>query len=151
MVIDPDTIAAYAPHGNAELSFEVGSVGGPLTPVKDPETGNYILAPVIDPHTGNYTEPFEKLEYLAAGNLEAPNWKPQEGVDSTTYGFRGRLLSPSRLDPRLTSGMQGEATINGVKGRFELVFDLAQLHSPVVNNDTRQSILGKFVVIGGHG
>jgi hypothetical protein len=68
-------------------------------------------------------------------------------VDNSTYACTGRLLSPARLDPRITNGSQAEATINGYHGRFELVFDLAMDNA--VYRDIRQSLQGTFRVIGG--
>lgn len=65
----------------------------------------------------------------------------------TTYRCTGRLLYPTTLDPRITSGSWADAVINGYTGRFELQFDLAMDDHvyPVV----RQSIQGVFRVIGG--
>lgn len=130
MAISASTISAYAPWGNAELAFEVGT-GFATT----------------DPATGNAVQTTETLEYLAALNLEAPSWKPEAGVDSTTYSCRGRLLSPATLDSRITNGTQADAVINGYRGRFELVFDLAM--DAAHRRDLRQQITGTFRVIGG--
>jgi hypothetical protein len=130
MAISATTLAAYAPWGNAQLAFEVG-------------TG---LA-TTDPTTGNATQSTEIVEYLAALTLQAPTWKPESGTDATTYSCRGRLLSPALLDPRITNGSQAEAVINGYRGRFELVFDLAM--DSFHRKDLRQSIEGTFRVVGG--
>lgn len=130
MAIAASTIANYAPWGNAQLAFQVGS--GLAT---------------VDPATGNATQAFETLEYLAAFTLQAPAWKPEAGVDSTTYSCRGRLLSPATLDPRITNGSQADCVINGYRGRFELVFDLAM--DGFAYRDLRQSIEGIFRVVGG--
>jgi hypothetical protein len=130
MVISASTIANYAPWGNAQLAFEVG--GGLLT---------------TDPDTGNTVQNTETVEYLAALNLEAPSWEGQPGTDNSTYRCTGRLLSPDRLDSRITNGSQAEAIINGYHGRFELVFDLAM--DRAAYRDIRQSIQGTFRVIGG--
>lgn len=130
MAIDPTTIAAYAPHGNAQLAFEV-------------PTGRYTT----DPSTGNAIQSSVTVEYLAALKLQSPNWKPESGVDNTAYSCQGRLLSPAVLDPRITNGSQANATINGYRGRFELVFDLAM--DPPAYRDLRQTIQGTFRVIGG--
>ncbi len=130
MAISATTLAAYAPWGNAQLAFEVG-------------TG---LA-TTDPATGNATQSTEIVEYLAALILQAPTWKPESGTDNTTYSCRGRLLSPAILDPRITNGSQAEAVINGYRGRFELVFDLAM--DSYHRQDLRQSIEGTFRVVGG--
>ena len=78
MAIPAATLASYAPWGNAQLAFEVGS--GTAT---------------TDPATGNPVQTTETLEYLASLSLQAPSWKPESGVDSTVYTCRGRLLSPS--------------------------------------------------------
>jgi hypothetical protein len=130
MAISATTLAAYAPWGNAQLAFEVG-------------TG---LA-TTDPATGNATQSTEIVEYLAALTLQAPSWKAEAGMDNTTYSCRGRLLSPAILDPRITNGSQAEAVINGYRGRFELVFDLAM--DSYHRQDLRQSIEGTFRVVGG--
>jgi hypothetical protein len=130
MAIQAATIAAYAPWGNAQLAFEVGT--------------GYATT---DPNTGNAIQSTEVVEYLAALTLQAPSWKPESGVDATTYSCRGRLLSPSTLDERITNGAQAEALINGYRGRFELVFDLAM--DAAHRRDLRQSIEGVFRVIGG--
>jgi hypothetical protein len=130
MAISATTLAAYAPWGNAQLAFEVG-------------TG---LA-TTDPATGNATQSTEIVEYLAALTLQAPTWKPGSGTDATTYSCRGRLLSPALLDSRITNGSQAEAVINGYRGRFELVFDLAM--DSYHRQDLRQSIEGTFRVVGG--
>lgn len=130
MAIPAATIAAYAPWGNAELAFEVG-------------TG----ATAVDPATGNAVQATEVVEYLAALSLQSPAWRPEHGVDNTSYPCRGRLLSPATLDPRITNGAQAEATINGYRGRFELVFDLAM--DAAHRQDLRQTLQGTFRVIGG--
>lgn len=130
MAISATTIASYAPWGNAQLAFEVGT-GFATT----------------DPATGNATQATETVEYLAALTLQAPNWKPEAGVDNTTYSCRGRLLSPATLDSRITNGAQADAVINGYRGRFELVFDLGM--DAYHRGDLRQSIEGTFRVIGG--
>lgn len=130
MAISNLTIAQYAPIGNAQLSFEVG-------------TGSLET----DPTTGNPVQLLTTLEYLAALTLSSPNWKGQAGVDATTYLCKGRLLSPAVLDPRITNGSQAEALINGYRGRFELTFDLAM--DQMAYRDIRQAISGTFRVIGG--
>lgn len=130
MVLSAATVAAYAPWGNAQLRFELG-------------TGLFSS----DPATGNAVQTTEVVEYLAALTLQAPAWTGQSGVDATTYSCSGRLLSPATLDPRITNGTQADALINGVKGRLELVFDLAM--RSFHRRDLRQSIEGTFRVIGG--
>lgn len=130
MAISATTISSYAPWGNAQLAFELGT-GFATT----------------DPTTGNATQSTEIVEYLAALTLQAPSWTPEGGADNTTYSCRGRLLSPAILDPRITNGSQAEAVINGYRGRFELVFDLAM--DAYHRRDLRQSIEGTFRVIGG--
>ena len=130
MAISAATIASYAPWGNAQLAFEL-STGFATT----------------DPATGNATQTTEVVEYLAALTLQAPSWKPRAGSDNTTYSCRGRLLSPTTLDPRITNGSQAEAVINGYRGRFELVFDLTM--DAYHRGDLRQSIEGTFRVVGG--
>lgn len=130
MAIAATTVANYAPWGNAELAFELA-------------TG--LVA--TDPETGNAIQSTETVEYLAALVLEAPNWTGQPGADQTVYPCRGRLLTPSTLDPRITNGSQARAVINGAIGRFELVFDLAM--DAVHRSDLRQSIQGTFRVLGG--
>lgn len=130
MAIPASTVASYAPWGNAQLAFEVGS-GFATT----------------DPTTGNAIQSTETVEYLAALTLQAPAWTGQSGVDSTTYSCRGRLLSPATLDARITNGSQADCVINGYRGRFELVFDLSQKRGTY--RDIRQSIEGTFRVVGG--
>lgn len=130
MTIPTATVAAYAPWGNAQLRFELG-------------TGLFNT----DPATGNAVQSTEVVEYLAALSLQPPNWKDQTGVDATTYSCRGRLLSPATLDPRITNGTQAEAVVNGYRGRLELVFDLSM--DAYHRRDLRQSIEGIFRVIGG--
>jgi hypothetical protein len=130
MAISAATIASYAPWGNAQLAFEVG--GTTLT---------------TDASTGNTVQTVETVEYLAALKLEAPSWDGQPGADNSSYRCSGRLLSPDRLDLRITNGSQAEAIINGYRGRFELVFDLDM--DAAAYQDIRQSIQGTFRVIGG--
>ena len=130
MAIPAATLASYAPWGNAQLAFEVGS--GTAT---------------TDPATGNPVQTTETLEYLASLSLQAPSWKPESGVDSTVYTCRGRLLSPATLDARITNGAQADCVINGYRGRFELVFDLSQKRG--VYRDLRQTLEGTFRVVGG--
>lgn len=130
MAIASATIANYAPWGNAQLAFEVG--GNTLT---------------TDSDTGNIVQTVETVEYLAALKLEAPSWDGQPGADNSSYRCSGRLLSPDRLDARITNGSQAEAIINGYRGRFELVFDLDMDNGAY--QDIRQSIQGTFRVIGG--
>lgn len=130
MAISSATVASYAPWGNAALAFEL--------PTNSATT---------DAATGNYVPASEIVEYLAALKIEAPNWQPKAGVDETVYTCRGRLLFPSTLDARITNGSQAAATINGVRGRFELVFDLAAdaFHHATL----RQPIQGTFRMRGG--
>lgn len=130
MAIAARTVASYAPWGNAQLTFEVGT-GFATT----------------DPATGNAIQATETLEYLASLTLQAPAHKPESGVDSTTYACKGRLLSPSTLDTRITNGSQADCVINGYRGRFELVFDLAQ--DAFHRRDLRQTLEGIFRVVGG--
>lgn len=130
MAISPLTLANYAPMANAVLAFELGT--GYLT---------------NDPATGNPLEATEVVEYLAALKLSSPNWQAQAGVDATSYTCTGRLLSPAVLDPRITNGSQASATVNGYRGRFELIFDLTMNRGAY--RDIRQTIAGTFRVIGG--
>lgn len=131
MPIAAAIIADYAPWGNAELAFEVPA----------------NRAGTEDPTTGNFTQDLVTVEYLAALKLQVPSWSPQSGVDSTVYSCSGRLLHPTKLDPRITNGSQAVATINGYRGRFELVFDLAM--DSYHRETLRQSIEGTFRVVGG--
>jgi hypothetical protein len=124
------TIAAYSPWSNATLTFQV-----PGTTLNvNTDTGNY-----------NYNE--ETVEYIAYLAIQPPNWKSATGTDQTTYNVSGRLLSPSTLDARITNGSQALATLNGVEGRFELVFDLS-MHA-ASRPDLKQPISGIFRVTGG--
>jgi hypothetical protein len=132
MAINAATLAKYAPWGNAQLAFELGT-GFATT----------------DPNTGNAVQSVETVEYLACLILQAPSWKGEAGVDNTTYSCKGRVLSPSVLDSRITNGSQADCTINGYRGRFELVFDLSTPN--VSQKDLRQDIQGVFRVVGGLG
>lgn len=132
MAIAAATISSYAPWGNAELAFQLG-------------TG----FAAVDPQTGNAVQTTEVVEYLAALSVEAPQWQGKPGSDETVYVCRGRLLSPTVLDPRITNGTQAEAVINGTRGRFELTFDLSM--DVFHRRDLRQTVQGTFRVIGGPG
>lgn len=123
-------VAAFAPHGNAELTFTVS--GGTIS--TDALTGNPVASSVA-------------LDYLAALRLAAPNWEEREGVDETSYRCTGRLLYPTVLDPRITNGSKADARINGYTGRFELVFDLDM--DEWAYGTIGQSIQGTFRVLGG--
>ena len=133
MTISAETIAQYAPHGNAQLKFVLKMSAYQ----EDPTTGNIITD----------VKNQEVVEYLAAMNLQRPNWQGQSGVDDTTYSVSGRLLSPATLDPRITNGSQADATINGYNGRFELIFDLSMDKGHYT--DLRQTVEGTFRVVGG--
>lgn len=126
----PLPVAAYGPWGNARLTFTVS--GSTIT---------------TDAATGNPIANLESLEYLATLKLAGPDWQKEPGVDTTLYRCNGRLLFPAVLDPRITNGSKAAAVINGLSGRFELVFDLAMDESayPTI----RQSISGTFRVLGG--
>ena len=130
MPVAPTTISNYAPWGNAQLAFELGTA-----------------VTSIDPATGNVVQEKVTVEYLAALSLEAPDWKADSGVDQTVYTCKGRLLSPSVLDPRITNGSQAQAVIDGYQGRFEFV--MGKLPLGLTDPDTRQSITGTFRVVGG--
>jgi hypothetical protein len=130
MAISAGLVAKYAPWGNAQLAFELGT-GFATT----------------DPATGNAVQTTEVVEYLAALTLQAPAWKGESGVDNTTYSCKGRLLSPAVLDARITNGSQANCVINGCQGRFELVFDLTLDMN--FRRDLRQQIEGTFRVVGG--
>ena len=130
MAIAAATVAQYAPWGNAQLAFELGT--------------GYATS---DPATGNAVQTTEVVEYLAALTLQAPAWKGESGVDNTTYSCRGRVLSPATLDARITNGSQANCVINGYRGRFELVFDLSMDRN--FQRDLRQNIEGVFRVVGG--
>lgn len=130
MAISAGLVAKYAPWGNAQLAFELGT--------------GYATT---DLATGNAVQTTEVVEYLAALSLQAPAWKGETGTDNTTYSCKGRLLSPSTFDPRITNGSQATCVINGYQGRFELVFDLTM--PQVSQRDLRQNIEGIFRVVGG--
>lgn len=130
MPVFPETVAAYAPLGNAELTFKVG---------------NGLTS--VDSSTGNTVQATQELSYLACLQVSGPSWTGKAGSDETVYPCTGRLLSPSTLDSRITNGSQADATLNGYRGRFELVFDLAM--NPGARRDIRQVISGNFRVIGG--
>lgn len=135
MSITAEQIAQYAPHGNAVLAFDLNM---PAYSV-DPESGNTVVSQKNQ----------ERVEYLAALNLQRPNWKGEPGVDNTTYLATGRLLTPAQFDERITNGTQADATINGYRGRFELIWDLTMDKGHYT--DIRQSVEGTFRVIGGRG
>lgn len=130
MAISAGLVAKYAPWGNAQLAFELGT--------------GYATT---DPATGNAIQTTEVVEYLAALTLQAPAWKGESGVDNTTYSCKGRVLSPATLDARITNGTQADCVINGYRGRFELVFDLTMDMN--FRKDLRQQIEGIFRVVGG--
>ena len=130
MTVTPQTIAEYAPWGNAVLAFEV-SDGAPTV---DPSTGNTIFGTTV-------------IEYLAALSIQPPGWQGQAGADTTGYACTGRLLHPFALDRRIVNGSQAEATINGTRGCFELVLGLNM--DQVSYQDLRQQIEGTFRLIGG--
>ena len=135
MSITAEQIAQYAPHGNAVLAFDLNM---PAYSV-DPESGNTVVSQKNQ----------ERVEYLAALNLQRPQWKGEPGVDNTTYLASGRLLTPVKFDERITNGTQADATINGYQGRFELIWDLTMDKGHYT--DIRQSVEGTFRVIGGKG
>ena len=135
MSITAEQIAQYAPHGNAVLAFDLNMPAYSI----DPESGNTVVSQKNQ----------ERVEYLAALNLQRPQWKGEPGVDNTTYLASGRLLTPSKFDERITNGTQADATINGYRGRFELVWDLTM--DKGYYTDIRQSVEGTFRVIGGRG
>jgi hypothetical protein len=120
---------AFAPWGNAELSFEVS--GGVLA--TDPETG--------DPVTAG-----ETLDYLANVKLSRPNWLKGQGADESLYECSGRLLHPKEFDRRITNGATAEAVISGYEGRVELRYEL--LMDPTVAPDIGRSFSGTFRVVG---
>lgn len=126
----PLPVAGFGPWGNAQLTFQVATA-----------------TTVVDPDTGNPTPVLEPLEYLAALKVQPVQWKGQEGADQSTYQCSGRLLHPATLDPRITSGSQAAAVINGYTGRFELRFDLSQ--DEAAQPFIRQTLAGTFRVIGG--
>ena len=133
MSVSAATIAQYAPHGNAQLTFTVNQEAY----TTDPATGNTITA----------IKNTESIDYLAAINLQQPQWKGEAGVDNTAYICEGRLLTPATLDTRITNGSQADAVINGYRGRFELIFNLSMDRNHY--SDLRQTIQGTFRVIGG--
>lgn len=135
MPITADQIAEYAPHGNAVLGFNLDTQVYSV----DPATGNTVV------ETANQ----ERVEYLAALTLQKPQWKGEPGVDNTVYLATGRLLTPAKFDERIINGSQADATINGFRGRFELVWDLTMDKGHYT--DLRQSVEGTFRVIGGKG
>lgn len=135
MTITATEIAQYAPHGNAVLAFDLNKEVYAV----DPQTGNTIIEPAEQ----------ERVEYLAALNLQRPQWTGQSGVDNTVYLCSGRLLTPAQFDARITNGAQAEATINGYKGRFELIWPLAM--DKEFYTDIRQAVEGTFRVVGGKG
>ena len=135
MSITAAEIAQYAPHGNAVLAFDLNMQAYRT----DPETGNTVVEKKNQ----------ERVEYLASLRLQRPNWTGEPGVDNTTYLATGRLLTPAKFDERITNGTQADATINGYRGRFELIWDLTMDKGHYT--DIRQSVEGTFRVIGGKG
>lgn len=130
MAIDSYITASYAPWGNASLAFELPTDSA-----------------ITESATGNYVPVTEVIEYLVALNIEPPSWAGKPGADETVYVCRGRLLVPSLLDSRITNGSQAQATVNGMRGRFELTFDLAA--DAFHYGDLRQTIQGTFRARGG--
>lgn len=125
-------IDAYAPWSNAVLRF---SVGTDVT--------------AIDPDTLNVIETQEILTYVAALQPAPPRSDNSAGANDNRYAVKGRLLSPTFLDVRITNGSQAACTLNGMEGRLEISFDLAMdsFHRASI----RQEIRGNFTVIGGPG
>lgn len=132
MSVDATTIANFAPWGNAQLTFTVGT--GLTT---------------TDAVTGNKKQSSTELDYLAHIKLSRPDYKSERGIDITTYSCEGRLLSPDALDARITNGSQAVAVINGYNGRFELRYDLSTVKE--VYGEIRQAFQGTFYVTGGPG
>ena len=135
MTISAAEIAQYAPHGNAVLAFDLNMPAYSI----DPNTGNTVVSKKNQ----------ERVEYLATLQLQRPQWTGEPGVDNTTYLATGRLLTPAKFDERITNGTQADATINGYRGRFELIWDLTMDKGHYT--DIRQSVEGTFRVIGGRG
>lgn len=129
MPIPAAIVTAFAPWGNAELSFEVS--GGAIT--EDPETG--------DPVTAGQT-----LEYLANVTLSRPNWLKGKGADESLYECKGRLLHPKEFDRRITNGAIADAVISGYEGRVELRYELLMDQS--VAPDIGRPFAGTFRVVG---
>jgi hypothetical protein len=130
-VIPPNIIAGFDPWGNALLTFSVGVVG----------------AHQVDPTTGNTVPSQETLQYLAAVRLTGPTGDRELGALQQEYKVSGRLLHPAVLDSRIADGDFAIAEIEGVKGRFELHYDLSQ--DKYARSDIRQSLQGVFRVVGG--
>lgn len=132
MSVEATTIANFAPWGNAQLTFTVGT--GLTT---------------TDAVTGNKKQSSLELDYLAHIKLSRPDYKSERGIDTTTYSCEGRLLSPIKLDSRITNGSLAVAVINGYQGRFELKYDLSMVQE--LYSEIRQTIQGTFYVTGGAG
>lgn len=129
--IPPHIISAFDPWGNALLTFSVGRQG----------------ATEVDPDTGNVVPYFEELQYLATLKLEGPVGDRTTGASSQEYRATGRLLHPSVFDPRISDDSIAVAEVEGVKGRFELHYDLTT--DRYARADVRQVITGVFRVAGG--
>lgn len=127
-----EKIDAYAPWSNAVLRF---SLGTDVT--------------AIDPDTLNVVETEEIITYVAALQPAPPRSNGSAGANDNRYEVKGRLLSPTFFDVRITNGAQAACTLNGMEGRFEVSFDLAMdsFHRASI----RQEIRGTFTVIGGPG
>lgn len=125
-------IDAYAPWSNAVLRFSLGTA-----------------TTEIDPATLNVVEAQEIVTYVAALQPAPPRSDNSAGARDNRYEVKGRLLSPTFFDSRITNGTQADCTLNGVEGRFEVSFDLAMdaFHRASI----RQDIRGAFTVIGGPG
>ena len=65
----------------------------------------------------------------------------------TVFQCSGRLLVPATLDPRIITGSQAQARINGRWGRFELLEDISINRAALPS--IRQAIEGTFRLIGG--
>lgn len=130
-VVPPHIIAGFDPWGNALLTFSVGMPG----------------ATEVDEATGNVVPISETLQYLAVINLEGPSGERTTGASSQEYQATGRLLYPAVFDSRISDGSTAVAEIEGVKGRFELHYDLTM--DRYARADIRQPVRGVFRVAGG--
>lgn len=125
----------YGPFSNGTISFQVGDNTSSWS--EDPTTGNYVPGPS---HTITLT-------YEVALTLSPSQNNNAPGAELVQYYCQGKLLSPTTLDPRITVGLVGTATLNGLEGRFILT-DRGINTNPSYRPTLRQTLAGTFEHVG---
>lgn len=125
----------YGPFSTGTITFKVGDNSSAW--VEDPNTGNYIPGPS---HTTSLTYEVT-LNMTPASSNDAP------GTELVKYNCTGRVLHPSTLDPRISVGLVGQASLNGMQGRFVLK-DIGRYLQPSYRQTLKQQIQGVFEQIG---